>query len=370
MLLISAFVVLQYDDLSPGQIRADVSTLLAEDPPADEFKKAYHIIPLTFPQDLGNHPDYQLEWWYYTGNLADSAGNRYGYQLTFFRRGFIPGQPKRESEWATHQFYFAHFTITDANAQTFTFNERFSRGASGLAGAQATPYHVWLDNWSAQEIEPGKVQLKAKAEQGAIDLILEQNKPPTLQGEQGLSVKSSEPGNASYYYSLTNNPTTGTITTPKGTFTVTGKSWKDHEWSTSALGAEAIGWDWFSVQLDDEREIMYGFIRNQDGQTAEQIYGGSLTYADGTVRSLTPEDVQLQILDYWESPHTGARYPAAWQLTIPSENIDLHLTPLLNDQELRLSTTYWEGAIKATGTQQGYGYIELTGYSESMGGRL
>lgn len=371
LIVISGFVVFQYDQVNlTGQISADVENLTTETYGAEGFAKAYEVIPISFPEDLGPHFDYKLEWWYYTGNLADVAGNRYGFQLTFFRQGITPGQPDRQSEWASNQIYFAHFTITDATGQTFNFYEKFSRGNPGLAGAQSSPYYVWIDDWYAKELESGQVQLKAQADGVALDLALNQTKPATLQGDQGLSAKSTEPGNASYYYSLTNNKAAGTITTPRGTFNVTGKVWKDHEWSTSALGPNAVGWDWFSLQLDDNREIMLGKIRNKDGSFDGQLYGGSITQADGSKRGLTGADVQIETLDYWQSPHTEATYPAQWKLTIPDEGIDVLITPLLNDQELRVSTKYWEGAVKAEGAQNGYGYIELTGYTESIGGRL
>ncbi|MEM7342718.1 MAG: lipocalin-like domain-containing protein [Chloroflexota bacterium] len=372
LLLISGFAIVQYDQISldSSEITANVDELLLDDISNDGFKKAIEVVPINFPEDLGSHPDYRLEWWYYTGNLADADGNRFGFQLTFFRQGLTPGLPDRESEWASNQIYFAHFTVTDETGQTFSFDEKFSRGSPDLANVTAQPYHVWIDDWFAREIAPGQVQLKAQTDEVALDVILEQTKPVTLQGDQGLSSKSNEPGNASYYYSLTNNKTTGTVTTPRGTFAVTGKSWKDHEWSTSALGEEAVGWDWYSIQLEDDREIMFGNIRTTDNSLIDQLYGGSMTLANGDVMKLTRENVSLEVLEYWTSPHTEAVYPSKWRFSIPSEGIDITLTPLLNDQELLLSTTYWEGAIKAEGTHNGYGYIELTGYAHSIAGRL
>jgi predicted secreted hydrolase len=239
-----------------------------------------------------------------------------------------------------------------------------------LAGAQGLPtYHVWIDNWFAKEIEPGKVQVRASAGQVGIDLMLEQAKPAALQGDRGLSAKSDEPGNASYYYSLTNNHTYGTITTARGTFEVTGNSWMDREWSTSDLGEGAVGWDWFSLQLDDKREVTFYYIRRADG-SAEPVSAGILINPDGSTRVLTLDDIKITNLATWTSPNSGAVYPAEWNLAIPSEGIDLHIIPLLNDQELRVSFTYWEGAVRVEGTQTGYGYVELTGYYESLRGRM
>ena len=372
LLAISGLIIVRYDqvDLNNSVIRADVQELQAEEYTGDEFLKANTVIPFEFPQDHGPHPDYRAEWWYYTGNLADADGNRYGYQFTIFRRGIVPGPPERESEWASNQIYFAHFTVTDVSGESFDFHERYSRPGAGLAGAQGLPfYHVWLDNWSAREVEPGKVRLKANDGNSAIDLTLEQAKPAALQGDRGLSAKSNDPGNASYYYSLTNNPTYGTITTPRGRFEVTGNSWMDREWSTSDLGEGAVGWDWFSLQLNDNREITFYFIRREDG-SFEPVSAGVLVYPDGSTRLLNLNDVELTNLDYWTSPNSDAHYPAAWRFAIPSEEIDLHIVPLLADQELRVSFTYWEGAVQIEGTQMGYGYVELTGYDRSLRGRL
>jgi predicted secreted hydrolase len=372
LLLLSGLVVSQYDQvgLETNVISADVEELVVEEYSGAAFRKAYDVIPFEFPRDHGPHPDYRAEWWYYTGNLADQAGNRFGYQFTIFRRGIVPGEPERESEWATHQIYFAHFTVTDVTGQEFAYHERFSRTSPELAGAQSEPhYKVWLDDWSVEEIEPGRVQVKAQTDGTAIDLILEQTKPPTLQGDRGLSAKSSEPGNASYYYSLTNNPTRGRVTTARGTFEVSGNSWLDREWSTTDLGEGAVGWDWYSLQLDDDREIMFFHIRREDG-SVEPVSGGTIIYSDGSTRRLALDEVQITKLSTWTSPKSNATYPASWTFTVPSEGIDLRITPLLNDQELRVSFTYWEGAVKIEGTQSGYGYIELTGYNESIQGRL
>jgi predicted secreted hydrolase len=372
LLIISGFLVVQYDQVSfaTGQITAEVEQLAAEEYTEQGFAKAYEVVPFTFPQDHGPHNDYRAEWWYYTGNLADAEGNRYGYQFTIFRRAIVPQPPQRPSEWANNQIYFAHFTVTDVSGETFTFHERYSRARPGLAGAQAWPlYHVWIDDWEAKEIGPEQVRVKAETKDIAIDLTLEQAKPAALQGDHGLSAKSEEPGNASYYYSLTNNPTEGTITTPRGTFAVTGNSWVDREWSTSDLGEGAVGWDWFSLQLDDNRELTFFYIRREDG-SIDPISAGILVNPDGSTTYLAVDDIALSSFDTWTSPHSGATYPAAWRVAVPSEGIDLEVTPLVNDQELNVSFTYWEGAVRVEGTQTGYGYVELTGYLESMRGRM
>jgi predicted secreted hydrolase len=372
LLLLSGFVVVQYNriNLASGAISADVEELVLKQYPVDAFKKVLGPVPFEFPKDHGPHSDYQQEWWYYTGNLADAAGNRYGFQFTIFRRGITPEQPQRESEWGTHEIYFAHFTVTDVTGETFEAHERYSRAGAGLAGAQGEPsYHVWIDNWSIKEIEPGQVRLKAQDGAMAIDLTLEQGKPIALQGERGFSAKSDIPGNASYYYSITNQLTGGTVVTPRGAFEVSGNTWLDREWSTSDLPPGAVGWDWFSLQLDDEREVMFFRIRREDG-TVYPGASGLVVYADGGTRYLKQNEVEVQVLDRWPSPKSGATYPAEWRFKLPGENMDLHITPLLNNQELDVSFVYWEGAVRLEGTHTGYGYVEMTGYADSMRGRM
>ncbi|MCB0190575.1 MAG: carotenoid 1,2-hydratase [Anaerolineae bacterium] len=372
LVVLSGLVLVQYNQVDGGsnEIAANVQEANVEAYGTEGFAKADRVFDFEFPADHGPHPDYQVEWWYYTGNLSDADGNRYGYQFTIFRRGIAPGEPERASEWGTRQIYFAHFTVTDVTGETFEAHERYSRAGAGLAGAQGLPtYHVWIDDWEAREIEPGKVRVKASDGDIGIDFILEQTKPIVLQGDDGLSVKSNAVESASYYYSMTNNTTSGTITTPRGTFAVTGNSWMDREWSTSILGDAAEGWDWFSLQLDDNREVMFFVIRLQDGRF-EPASAGIIVNPDGSTDYLRLEDVEMTVLDTWTSPHTDATYPAEWQFAIPKAGINLHITPLLHDQELNVSFNYWEGAVKLEGSQSGYGYIELTGYAGSMQGRM
>lgn len=372
LLLISGVVIVQYDEVAfdTQTITANVSELDAVEFEDDEFLRVYEPVPFEFPADHGPHPDYRAEWWYYTGNLADADGNRYGYQFTIFRRGLLRGDPQRASEWASREIYFAHFTVTDVTGGTFIENERFSRHGAGLAGAQADPYHVWIDDWIIKEVGPNQIQLKAEAEEVAIDLMLVPQKPIVLQGIDGYSNKSTgDPGNSSYYYSITDHAVTGTVTTPRGTFEVTGDSWLDREWSTSDLGEDAVGWDWFSLQLDDNREVMLYLIRLEDGGY-EPVSAGTVVAPDGTTSRITWEDVNVEVLDTWTSDESGTTYPAEWQFSIPEHNIDLHIKPMLPHQELNVSYTYWEGAVRVEGTHTGYGYVEMTGYRESMQGRF
>lgn len=332
--------------------------------------------PFVFPADHGPHPTYQIEWWYYTGNLRAADGRRFGYQFTIFRRGLAPLPPDRASAWATNNIYMAHLALTDAQGGQFRAYDRFSRDGAGLAGATGEPYRVFLENWSAAGSGPEGMRMDLRAAEGpvAIDLTLTSLKPPALQGERGLSQKGREPGNASYYYSLTRMATAGQITLDGERFTVEGTSWFDHEWSTSSLDADVVGWDWFSLQLDDGREIMFYQLRQRDGSSSP-FTSGTLIERDGVTRKLAASEVLLAAQGSWRSPQSGATYPSGWRLQIPAEGLDLTITPLLAQQELQVAVVYWEGAVRVEGTEGdvaigGVGYVELTGYAEAGQGRL
>jgi predicted secreted hydrolase len=334
------------------------------------FARALAPRALSFPADHGPHPDFRTEWWYYTGNLRTSTGRHFGFQLTFFRVGLAPpaGDEPRASAWATRQLFVAHFAVTDTMGKRFHATSRLSREALGLAGAQPRPFRVWVEDWSVAGEEPAALPMRLRAAQGevALDLTLSAAKPVVLQGEGGLSRKSAEPGNASYYYSFTRMPATGVVRIGADSFDVEGLAWMDREWSTSALGPDLVGWDWFALQLQDGRELMFYLLRGRDGSTGA-FSAGSLVGADGTLRRLGPADVAIETLAHWTSPRSGVRYPARWRLTLPSENLRLEVDPRLPDQELLVGPRYWEGTVTVEGTGAGrpvigQGYVELVGY--------
>ncbi len=344
---------------------------------ATGFARALEPRTFSFPRDHGPHLDYQTEWWYYTGNLDTAGGQHVGYQLTFFRRGLSPDAPERASAFGTNQIYFAHFAVTDVSGDQHQSFERFSRGAAGLAGASGEPFKVWLDDWQVEALDVNGEQVHLKAAQGglALDLTLTATKAMVAHGDGGLSPKSSATGNASYYLSYSRMATTGSVTLAGGAAqAVTGESWFDHEWSTSALGPGAIGWDWFSLQLGDGQELMYFQIRQADG-TLEPVSGGTLVAADGSTRHLAANEVQIEVLGTWHSAASGADYPSGWRVSVPSAAIDLRLTPWIPAQEMQVSFIYWEGAVRLEGTSGGApvggnGYVELTGYAASIAGQF
>jgi len=343
---------------------------------AEGFARADGSYSLTFPADCGPHPDYQTEWWYYTGNLETDEGRHFGYQLTFFRRALLPpgARTERASAWAAGQVYMAHFALTDVAGEEQRSFERFSRGAADLAGAQSSPYRVWLEDWLVEESEDGRVRLHAAQEGWAVDLLLVDRKGPTLHGEAGYSRKGPERGNASYYYSQTRLEAEGEVELEGETFAVQGWSWMDHEFSTSALSAEQVGWDWFSLQMDDGSELMVFQIRRVDG-SVDPFSSGTWIPAGGTARHLDREAFSIAIEDTWRSPRSGGTYPSRWTIRVPAEGLVLEVEPHVADQELELSIVYWEGAVRVRGeiageVVAGQGYVEMTGYADSMRGRF
>ena len=353
---------------------ASIVSVLSESV-SDRFKRATVPNDIIFPRDFGAHPDYQTEWWYYTGNLKGKDGREFGFQFTVFRRSLEPLKEDADSAespssaWRTQQIYFSHFTISDIANEKFYYDELYSRGSAELAGANAEPYHVWIENWQIKEVEGGKVRVSAETEKFALDLTLSQTLPPILHGQGGLSAKSLEEGNASYYYSQIQQKAVGSVRVGDEQIEVTGNVWKDHEYSTSVLSKGSVGWDWISLQFDNGGGLMLFQIRREDG-TIELASGGTLIAPDGSTTPLKLADWELTMTDYWESPTTGANYPVGWELSLPNYGIALKGKARINNQELTLSSgAYWEGAVRFAGELQqkplqAEGYIEMVGYAD------
>jgi len=362
-------------DISGGGEVGAVTQLTVPEVDTSLYTQAIDPWAWEFPRDHGAHPDFQTEWWYYTGNLQAESGERFGFQFTIFRRAITPEGVVSDSEWRTNQVYLAHFTISDLTGNTFYHDQRFSRGGAGLAGATADPdYRVWLEDWEISGLNADATlqQIQAETNTFSLDITLEQVKPPALQGDNGLSPKSGVVGNASYYYTLSRLITEGTITIDGESYAVSGHSWMDHEFSTSALGESAQGWDWFGLIFEDDHEMMIGQIRLDDG-SKEPAFGGMLIYPDGSTQYLPSETFTITATDTWESPHTGAVYPSGWDIELDVDDTiyAFSVTPVIQDQELHDDTfQYWEGAVDVEGDFNGYGYAELTGYASTMQGRF
>lgn len=354
---------------------ADVAPV--EDPDvgsASGWQEARPGYQFAFPRDHAAHPPYRLEWWYYTGNVETAEGRRFGYQLTFFRTGVTP-TPTTSSRWAVRDLYLAHFAISDIEGKRFSFFERLNRAGVHWAGADPTTYRVWNENWEAR-IEGDVHALSASDGPYTIALRLTPEKPPVLHGQNGFSQKGPSAGNASHYYSSTRMRTSGTLAIDGQTFSVTGLSWMDHEFGSNFLEQDQGGWDWFSLPLQDGRELMLFQIRRADG-SQDAHASGTLVEVDGGTTHLSARDFTLVPKEYWQSPESGGRYPIVWTVTLPRQNMDLRVTAALPDQELRTEAstgvTYWEGSVTVSGQAggrevQGRGYLEMTGYTgKSMG---
>jgi predicted secreted hydrolase len=337
--------------------------------PGDGFSRATEPREFSFPADHGAHDGFRTEWWYFTGNLAGAAGNAYGFELTFFKFALPAAGVVRQSRFATDTIWMTHFALTDIAATSFVADERLSRGTLGLAGATLEPFRVWVEDWSADGDfgSAANVRLRASTSAAAIDLELSGFERIVLQGERGLDRKGPELGNASYYYSAPRLDVAGTVRSGnRAPDEVTGNAWMDREWGTSALSEGARGWDWFALQLEDGRDLMFYRLRRADG-SATSFSTGTLTDTTGASRRLEAGDVKLEITERWRSPASGVEYPVGWRMRVPDEELDLAITPSLRDQELRLSVRYWEGAVEVTGRAAGepiggVGYLELAGY--------
>jgi len=330
----------------------------------------------SFPHDHASHDEYGIEWWYYTGNVETASGHRFGYQLTFFRVG-VDKHPENPSRWAVRDLYMAHFAISDIDGQSFHSGERVNRSGIGWAGADSSAYRVWNEDWEAR-LDGAAHLLTASDEDFQLSLKLEPTKPEVIHGENGISQKGTATGNASRYYSLTRLRTSGRLTVAGESFEVNGLSWMDHEFGTSFLEAEQAGWDWFSIQLEDGRDLMLFQIRRSDG-SIDSHSSGTLIDADGRATHIAREDLKLTPGNAWRSSESAATYPTAWTIELPTYKLTMKVRAAFNDQELRTTEStgviYWEGSVLIEGTSanqpiRGRGYLEMTGYTGSGMGRL
>ncbi|MGD8470904.1 MAG: lipocalin-like domain-containing protein [Desulfobacterales bacterium] len=335
---------------------------------------------LVFPKDHGSHPGYRTEWWYYTGNLKAETGNRYGFQLTFFRSQIsAPGDERRwpqpHAVWRTRQIYLGHSAVTDILKNRHLQSELMARGTLGMAGVsqKTTDTQVFIKNWSAN-IGANRHLLKAVTDAFSYELRLKPAKPPVLHGQAGYSRKGSAPERASCYYSFSRLKTDGALTIGGKKTAVDGLSWMDHEFSTASLEPGIIGWDWFSLQLSDQTEIMLYLLRKEQGRFSPVSSG---TFIDGSGRPhhLAKDDFKVDVLDTWQSPRSRAVYPVHWRLTVFPLAIELTAKANILDQEMQTQATtgvtYWEGSISIKGSVgkypvKGWGYAELTGYAQSF----
>jgi predicted secreted hydrolase len=326
-----------------------------------------------FPRDHASHPDYKLEWWYYTGNVQTRDGRRFGYQVTFFRVG-VDAVPANPSRWAVRDLFMTHLAVSDPRGDRYRFDERLSRAGPGLAGAATDRYRVWNDDWTAHLDEHGRHVIRAVSHGTGVELVLDEGKAPAVNGINGISQKGQQAGNASHYYSLTRMPTRGTLLIDNERYEVTGDSWMDHEFGTSFLEKEQQGWDWLSIQLSDGRDLMLYQLRRGDG-SRDPRSSGTVVDQRGRATHLGADDFSLNAVGTTFTASSGAVYPVHWAIQVPQLQLSLDVTTPLLNQELSTKgagVSYWEGLIDVTGTSAsrpvtGRGYLEMTGYMGSMG---
>jgi predicted secreted hydrolase len=328
-----------------------------------------------FPRDHGTHDEYRTEWWYYTGHLRTESGRAYGFEVTFFRVGIRPPGTPQQTRWDLRNLSLAHFAITDIDGKRFRFAEKLNRTSPFTANAAPDHLEVFNEAWKVTTSGADTYRLVAAAGGDAIDLTLRSRKAPVIHGENGISVKAEGAGYASHYYSLTRLEVSGTIAVAGGRReSCKGLAWMDHEFGSSALRETQQGWDWYSVQLDNDTELMLYVIRRRDG-FPDRTSSGTIVNSDGTSIHIKAGQFQTTALGRWHSPHSGANYPMGWRLAVPALNLRLELHEALPDQELQTKgstrVTYWEGAVTVLGSfggtpVRGQGYVEMTGYDKAF----
>jgi predicted secreted hydrolase len=352
-----------------------VALLITQPAAPQSFQPALPGYNYEFPRDHGTHDEYRTEWWYYTGHLRTESGRAYGFEVTFFRVGIRPPGTPQQTRWDLRNLSLAHFAITDVEGKRFRYAEKLNRTSPFTANAATDHLEVFNEAWKVTTIGADTYRLAAGAHGDAIDLTLRSRKAPVIHGENGVSVKAEGAGYASHYYSLTRLEVSGTIAVAGGRReSCQGLAWMDHEFGSSALRETQQGWDWYSVQLDNDTELMLYVIRRRDG-SPDRTSSGTIVNSDGTSIHIKADQFQTSTLGRWRSPHSGATYPMGWRLAVPALNLRLELHEALPDQELQTKSstrvTYWEGAVTVLGSfggtpVRGEGYVEMTGYDKAF----
>jgi predicted secreted hydrolase len=312
----------------------------------------------SFPADLGPHPDYRIEWWYVTANLADSTGVGYGAQWTLFRQASRPGAPQQG--WANQQIWMGHAAVTHADLHRTS--ETFARGGVGQAGVEAKPYLAWIDSWQMRGLDQMRdmtiapLELSASGADFSYALRLDADQALVLQGDAGYSRKSAR-GQASYYFSQPYFKATGSITIDDKPVDVSGQAWMDREWSSQPLASDQTGWDWFSLHLDNGEKLMLFRLRQTDGNN---YCSGNWISRDGKTEQIASADIAMAPTGSTEVG--GRKIPTAWRIDIPARGLTIESIPLNANSWMGTSFPYWEGPISFRGSHAGVGYLEMTGY--------
>jgi predicted secreted hydrolase len=335
---------------------------------AEGYAEARPGEPLVFPRDHGAHPDYRIEWWYLTANLSDAQGEPYGVQWTLFR---VATQPRNTDEhpgsWQSDQVFMAHVAIT--TPRDHVSFQRYARGADAFdlarAGVKTWPFSAWLDDWVLQSRGDDWLPLEVSARQGdyAFRLSLRSESPLVLQGDAGFSQKNIN-GGGSFYYSQPFLQARGSLRVNGREIAVSGQAWLDREWSSQFLQEGQVGWDWFSLHLDNGEKLMLFQLREQGKENAaDNFLHAGLIAADGNVTTLDPQQIDLKALR--KTRVAGRDLPLNWRIDLPEIGRQFEIEPLHPDQWVDVDFPYWEGVISINGVgpeNRGKGYMELTGY--------
>lgn len=353
---------------------------------------------IVFPLDHLAHENFRQEWWYLTANLKTEQGKKLGLQWTQFRIAMAPAplhstpsishlmissnQPLLTKDnapsWISNQLYMANAAVT-STSQHFAA-EKWSRQHPQLANVSSNPLTIKIDDWrwtgEGNTLFPAT--LEVAGEQFSYQLTLHSSAPYQRQGNQGYSVKSADGTVASHYYSQPYIQVSGKVTLQGELHQITGQAWLDREWSSLFLNKTQAGWDWFALRLDDGSTLMLFQLRNttepsdtrshtnrdSDSNSHHEykpnFYSGRRMFADGSGHNIESKNITLTALDWHQIDAT--RYPTSWQISIPSENIDIETHALNPNAKMSLSIPYWEGPVLISGSHQGEGYLELTGY--------
>ena len=349
------------------------AALLFLQPVGAQYQTALPGYRYEFPRDYFSHPDFQTEWWYYTGNLVGTDGHRFGFELTFFRQA-VSRDASKTADWDVRDLYLAHLALSDLDGGAFYHAERTNRAGPGIAGVSEASGRIWNGNWQ-MEWKGEEQELRAVDARFTLHFTLHPEKPLVIHGENGISQKDEGAGRASHYISFTRLRTSGEIELGGKKFEVRGLAWMDHEFFTQQLADEQTGWDWLSLQLDDNTEVMLFHIRRRDG-SIDPFSAGTFVDAQGRAQHLRAEDFVLQPDGTtWISPVTEAKYPVQWKIAIAKLGIELEAKTPLAAQEMtgrtKLLPSYWEGAIRLAGHRGdaalgGVGYLEMTGYDQPV----
>ena len=347
---------------------------------ASAWEKALEPRSFSFPRDHGSHPQFKTEWWYVTGQLSSEKEREFGYQFTIFRHGIkehLPQNAINPNPWQVRDLFILHCGLSDIETQRFLSHQDISRAGPGLAGARKNHMETWLKGSRIAFNEKKQlIALTTKTPDYELTLELKPAYPPILNGNNGLSAKGPEPGQASYYYSWPRLATKGVLKLSGESFTVNGLSWLDREFATNQLGPEQAGWDWFALHFDDGQALMLYRMRLKNGDQ-DPSSSGTWIFPDGSAQHLTNQDFRLDPGKVWNSPKSGADYPVNWEIELKKPiSIKFTILPLILNQEMNTTNTalanYWEGAVKVEGFDstkrkiEGRGYLEMTGYDQPL----